>query len=229
MLFVCIMLFLPFILKMLLSSCSFFAYWHIVCYFKNYFALCTVHSVCWFFLILCSHRFMNERATCSLEKLHLKITIIIIILCSVPTRAAMRSTTYFDRANKWVILINILTVPHLYLVCVSVDKQASSLCSRQWLYETWTTPPSYLTASHRDSFAYTNTADVCLPMNAPRATQQSVLILELQNRNHMWDLHVPGPIQIRESVKLHSLHQSGTSVSYAASGNLVDIAPLGKV
>ena len=38
---------------------------------KYDFALCTVHLICLFFLIICSHRFisfLNERAMCSLEK-----------------------------------------------------------------------------------------------------------------------------------------------------------------
>ena len=36
----------------------------------------------------------------------------------MPTRGTTRSTTYFDRANKWVILNSILTVQHPYFVCV---------------------------------------------------------------------------------------------------------------
>ena len=37
-------------------------------YFKYYSAPCTVLLIRWFFLILCSHRFFNDRAMCSLEK-----------------------------------------------------------------------------------------------------------------------------------------------------------------
>ena len=69
------------------------------------------------------------------------------ILLTVPTRATMRSTSYFDRTNKWVILAKILTVQHLYFLRMSVDIQASSLCSRQRLYGMWTSPSSYSPAS----------------------------------------------------------------------------------
>ena len=37
-------------------------------YFMYDFASCTALLICWFFLILCSHHFSNERAMCSLEK-----------------------------------------------------------------------------------------------------------------------------------------------------------------
>ena len=47
---------------------SYLVYWHVVCLFHVLF--CIMHRkkvllICWFFLILCSHR---ERAMCSLEK-----------------------------------------------------------------------------------------------------------------------------------------------------------------
>ena len=37
-------------------------------YFMYDFPSCTVLLICWFFLILCSHHFLYERAMCSLEK-----------------------------------------------------------------------------------------------------------------------------------------------------------------
>ena len=37
-------------------------------YFKYDFASCTVLLICWFFLIVCSHRFLFEWTMCSLEK-----------------------------------------------------------------------------------------------------------------------------------------------------------------
>ena len=37
-------------------------------YFKYDFAPSTVLLIWWFFLIPCSHRFINERAMCSLDK-----------------------------------------------------------------------------------------------------------------------------------------------------------------
>ena len=37
-------------------------------YFKYDFPSCAVLLICWFFLILCSHYFIYERAMCSLEK-----------------------------------------------------------------------------------------------------------------------------------------------------------------
>ena len=37
-------------------------------YFKYDSPSCTVLLICWFFLILCSHNFLYERAICSLEK-----------------------------------------------------------------------------------------------------------------------------------------------------------------
>ena len=49
-------------------------------YFKYDFPSCAVLLICWFFLILRSHHFLRKRAMCSLEKYHLKITIIIIII-----------------------------------------------------------------------------------------------------------------------------------------------------
>ena len=54
-------------------------------YFKYDFPSCAVLLICLFFLILCSHHFLYERAMCSLQKLHLKITIIIIIITSQAT------------------------------------------------------------------------------------------------------------------------------------------------
>ena len=45
----------------------------------------------WFILILCSHDFLYERAMCSLEKYHLKITIIIIII-KMPTLICSKVT-----------------------------------------------------------------------------------------------------------------------------------------
>ena len=48
-------------------------------YLKHDIGSFTVPLICWFSLILCSHCFLLcERVMCSLEKLHLKITIIII-------------------------------------------------------------------------------------------------------------------------------------------------------
>ena len=37
-------------------------------YFMYDFLSCAVLLICWFFLILCSHHFLHERAMCSLEK-----------------------------------------------------------------------------------------------------------------------------------------------------------------
>ena len=37
-------------------------------YFKYDFPSCAVLLICWFFLILCSHHFLYERAMCHLEK-----------------------------------------------------------------------------------------------------------------------------------------------------------------
>ena len=37
-------------------------------YFKYDFPSYAVFLICWFFLILCSHHFLHERAMCSLEK-----------------------------------------------------------------------------------------------------------------------------------------------------------------
>ena len=36
-------------------------------YFKYDFASCAILFICWFFLILCSHHILCERAMCSLE------------------------------------------------------------------------------------------------------------------------------------------------------------------
>ena len=67
--------------KCFLFSCFVFVY------FIFLFASCTVLLICLFFLIICSHRcccflynIFYERAMSSPEKLHLKITIIIIRL-----------------------------------------------------------------------------------------------------------------------------------------------------
>ena len=49
-------------------------------YFKYDLASCVVLLICWFFLILCSHHFLCERAMCSLDKYNFKITIIVIIV-----------------------------------------------------------------------------------------------------------------------------------------------------
>ena len=46
-------------------------------YFKYDFSSCAVLLICSFLLNLCSHNFLYEWAVCSLEKKHLKITIII--------------------------------------------------------------------------------------------------------------------------------------------------------
>ena len=48
-------------------------------YFKLDLPSHAVLLICWFFLILCSHHFLYERAMCSGE-IALKITIIIIII-----------------------------------------------------------------------------------------------------------------------------------------------------
>ena len=37
-------------------------------YFKYDFLSCAVLLICWFFLILCSHHFLHERAMCYMEK-----------------------------------------------------------------------------------------------------------------------------------------------------------------
>ena len=42
--------------------------WFIDTVFKYDFPSCAVLLICWFFLILCSHHFLYERAMCSLEK-----------------------------------------------------------------------------------------------------------------------------------------------------------------
>ena len=83
-LFVCIMLF--FLSFFCHSFCKCFFFLLCLClltqfvHFKYDFPSCAVLLICWFFIILCSHRFFNEKGMCSLEKWHLKITIIIIII-----------------------------------------------------------------------------------------------------------------------------------------------------
>ena len=63
-------LFLPLIFANVFFPCFVLVYRHIVCLFHVLF--CIMHSalICWFFVILCPHRFLffNERAMCSLEK-----------------------------------------------------------------------------------------------------------------------------------------------------------------
>ena len=69
MLFVCIMLsFLPLIFANAFCFMLCLGLLTQFVYFKCDFPSCAVPLICWFFLILCSHHFLYERAMCSLEK-----------------------------------------------------------------------------------------------------------------------------------------------------------------
>ena len=84
--------------------------------------------ICRFFLILCSHHFLCEMAMCSLEKLHLKITIIITSLdffeqagCICLTYGVIsfhRSNFHEDIHRKLDILNHLLFLCKPYLVAI---------------------------------------------------------------------------------------------------------------
>ena len=138
-----------------------------------------------------------------------------VILFTVLTRATTRSDTYFDCVNKQLISNSIHTAQHLYIIfeCqlttskftvlqtkivwnatvhfVLLDRQCVSANLQPCLnlqphnYAPALNQALPANAIHRDSNAYRITADVFLPMNAPRATQHSVLIFVLPTRSQM--------------------------------------------